>query len=163
MERGSQAAAFFVSTAPLQTQKPENALPATTFRINSCESVSKYATLTAFRMNVYKKHGESQVARLSFPHPFLDAQQSRQAPFPHSFTSRFSGYPGGTPRSTLAHHGTANLGCLPLLPHSPTTGQGKVPGSANYRSRITIALSKPIAEDLLQPIPGSTYAQCYRK
>src|SRR5229473_1155500 len=32
--------------------------PLTTFRINTCKSVSKQRTLTTFRMNTYKKPGE---------------------------------------------------------------------------------------------------------
>ena len=32
--------------------------PLTTFRMNTCKSVSKQSTLTTFRMNTYKKQGE---------------------------------------------------------------------------------------------------------
>src|ERR1700682_1175497 len=37
---------------PLLTNRP----PLTTFRINTCKSVSKQRTLTPFRMNTYEKH-----------------------------------------------------------------------------------------------------------
>jgi len=36
----------------------QNATPVSTFRMNTCKSVSKQRTLTTFRMNTYKKQGE---------------------------------------------------------------------------------------------------------
>jgi hypothetical protein len=42
------------ATAPAM----QNATPASTFRMNTCESVSKQRTLTTFRMNTYEKQGE---------------------------------------------------------------------------------------------------------
>jgi hypothetical protein len=44
--------------------KSAEAATLTTFRINTCKSVSKQSTLTTFRMNTYKKRGEGGLAGL---------------------------------------------------------------------------------------------------
>jgi hypothetical protein len=41
----------------------QNATPASTFRMNTCESVSKQRTLTTFRINTYEKQGEGAPSR----------------------------------------------------------------------------------------------------
>src|SRR5690348_6488097 len=41
----------------------QNATPVSTFRMNTCESVSKQRTLTIFRMNTYEKQGEGGPSR----------------------------------------------------------------------------------------------------
>jgi hypothetical protein len=157
---------FFCLYCSLQTQKPENALSATTFRISSCESVSKYVTLTAFRMNVYRKHEEAQRAsRTSFTAPPTRSKPRKPFHLIHLLHGSLDtrGVPRGYPSQHSGPPWDSRSWLSPASPPLPTTSRGKVPGSANYRSGITIALSKPIADDLLQPIPGSTYAQCYRK
>jgi hypothetical protein len=49
------------SSSPLATR--HSPLPLTTFRINTCKSVSKQRTLTIFRMNTYEKTGEGGYPR----------------------------------------------------------------------------------------------------
>jgi hypothetical protein len=41
--------------------------PLTTFRINTCKSVSKQSTLTTFRMNTYEKRGEGGTPPAHYP------------------------------------------------------------------------------------------------
>src|SRR5260370_42556791 len=58
------AIALFPRTAgPYRDLRPaspalQNAMPVSSFRINTCESVSKQRTLTIFRINTYEKQGE---------------------------------------------------------------------------------------------------------
>src|SRR5579859_1399348 len=48
---------FHQSQAPLHPRPPLPPSSVTTFRINTCKSVSKQKTLTSFRMNTYEKRG----------------------------------------------------------------------------------------------------------
>ena len=45
--------------------------PPTTFRMNTCKSVSKQSTLTTFRMNTYEKRGEGGYRDSGFDYPPL--------------------------------------------------------------------------------------------
>ena len=47
----------------------KNIETATTFRINTCKSVSKQTTLTTFRMNTYAKRGEGGVPAIPVQRP----------------------------------------------------------------------------------------------
>jgi hypothetical protein len=47
-----------VGVSRFPSQPPTAHSPLTTFRMNTCKSVSKQSTLTTFRMNTYEKQGE---------------------------------------------------------------------------------------------------------
>src|SRR5713101_6990160 len=49
------------------------------FRINTCKSVSKQATLTSFRMSTYKKQGEGACKWQQCPNLDVDRQIVRQS------------------------------------------------------------------------------------
>jgi hypothetical protein len=59
------------------------------------------------------------------------------------------------------HCETAYLFAHPLSENSPSTGQRKVPRFADHISHNAIALWKPTAENLPQPIPGNAGAPDY--
>jgi hypothetical protein len=50
--------------------------PLTTFRMNTCKSVSKQSTLTIFRMNTYEKRGGGGYRDSAFDYPPLAARYS---------------------------------------------------------------------------------------
>src|SRR5260370_2752449 len=85
------AIALFPRTAgPYRDLRPaspalQNAMPVSSFRINTCESVSKQRTLTSFRINTYEKPGGGGYR--SWPVAFalakirISAQQSGGTPW----------------------------------------------------------------------------------
>src|SRR5258708_3295400 len=83
--------------------------PLTTFRINTCKSVSKQTTLTTFRINTYKKTGEGgtpTLPRLQRPASSIQPPASRTVcvtwrlyPLcPHSIAHTSRRHGGGVPR-----------------------------------------------------------------
>ncbi len=67
------------------------AIPLTTFRMNTCKSVSKQRTLSTFRMNTYAKPGgggpQTRSARLK------SAATLQRKQIPHTARKRPSGFP----------------------------------------------------------------------
>jgi len=79
--------------------------PLTTFRINTCKSVSKQRTLTTFRMNTYEKPGEGGPSRaLPTTHRPLPTTHYPLSQCPHSIahTSRHHG--GVLPSARATHY-----------------------------------------------------------
>src|SRR5258708_17813706 len=78
--------------------------PLTTFRINTCKSVSKQTTLTTFRINTYKKTGEggSLPVYTVAPQPTVPTTPTAPNPPPRkptllSFPSLLLPYPPAAP------------------------------------------------------------------
>ena len=121
--------------------------PLTTFRINTCKSVSKQRTLTPFRMNTYEKPGgvrlqtaglESQAA------PVLCATWRLYPLCPHSI-AHTSRHHGGVPlvRTNLFKRGPRySFPCAGRktarrsapLPHQPPMRPSPLPAAARVRS-----------------------------
>jgi len=66
------ASALYFSAAFARPSRRFSCPPLTTFRMNTCKSISKQSTLTIFRMNTYAKQGEGGGGRRSHfsPRPF---------------------------------------------------------------------------------------------
>src|SRR6266446_736611 len=55
---------------PIRSREGTETATLTTFRMNTCKSVSKQRTLTTFRMNTYEKQGEGGYPRMP-RYPFI--------------------------------------------------------------------------------------------
>ena len=83
--------------------------PLTTFRINTCKSVSKQTTLTTFRINTYKKTGEGGTPTL----PRLQRPASSIQP-PEPYASRGASIPCVLTRLRILPVATGGA-CTPSL------------------------------------------------
>src|SRR6266478_8414558 len=69
------------------------AIPLTTFRMNTCKSVSKQRTLSPFRMNTYAKpggggpHGSAPIFRIGLPRISLRAHHRTDPLFSDTYKS----------------------------------------------------------------------------
>jgi hypothetical protein len=108
----------------------------TTFRINTCKSVSKQMTLTLFRINTYRKTGEGGT-----PGPHTAHDDSGNAQHMRHVAAHTVRHGGGVPfpcatrcPDSAAHRGgpseTVNcklstVNCLPRQPGGPVRGAGR--------------------------------------
>ncbi len=124
---------------PLSSCCKNTETPLTTFRINTCKSVSKQRTLTPFRMNTYKKQGEGgtqhfRVSGVQPPDPY-DAPRGPLSPV-HSLDCAYFPSPRGCTLRGLARKTAA-------IPRR--LGDSDCPGA----SASTSVLSLPLRQILL--------------
>jgi hypothetical protein len=88
--RGASKGALSFAVAFIRSSRRFLCPPLTTFRINTCKSVSKQSPLTTFRMNTYEKQGGGGV-----PSPFV-RQRRKPCPDESSCAIMISGGSHGT-------------------------------------------------------------------
>src|SRR6202171_446784 len=126
-------------SCPSRRSSPNSRPTLTTFKINSCKSVSKQRTLTPFRMNTYEKN------RGSAPPPPVYNQQLPRL--------QLRERPSYAPRGASIPCGLTRLRILPV-----TTWVGRIlPRSATFlRSNVQRAKHATIASSSFLPT-GGTY------
>src|SRR5229473_6362295 len=108
----------------------------TTFRINTCKSVSKQTTLTPFRMNTYEKPGGGGYAR----------QRNQQLP-----CSRLSQRPSYAPRSSSI---PCVLTRLRILPVATGVCSFELPASSVQPPESVVIAAGEFADDVADEVFG---------